>query len=162
MDEIWLYHYELETKQLSMRWRHSNFSYPKNTSAKFRWKRSRFWYVFFWWWVSKRHPPHWLHFKGPNYQRGVLFNSDGAIEGHFKGNTHGKFIKGVSFLHDNATGHRALATQCLIHPPYCPDLTPSDYHLFPGQDKKLEGRHFSSEPEVIVAARDLIGRTIFW
>jgi len=52
----------------------------------------------------------------------------------------GKVTKGVLFLHDNAPAHRALATQkklaylgfqCLDHPPYSPDLAPSDYHLFP-------------------------------
>jgi hypothetical protein len=45
------------------------------------------------------------------------------------------------------TAHRALATQkklaylgfhCLDHSPYSPDLTPSDYHLFPGLKKKIE------------------------
>ena len=34
---------------------------------------------------SRRHPPHWLSSKGPNYQRGVLLISAGAIEGHFEG-----------------------------------------------------------------------------
>jgi hypothetical protein len=38
------------------------------------------------------------------------------------------------------------------HPPYSPDLAPSDYHLFPGLKKQLKGRHFSSEAEVIAAA----------
>jgi len=51
-----------------------------------------------------------------------------------------KVTKGVLFLHDNALAHQALATQkkaaylrfhCLDHPPYSPDLAPSDYHLFP-------------------------------
>jgi len=64
-------------------------------------------------------------------------------------------------LHDNAPAHRALATQkklaylgfqCLDHPPYSPDLAPSDYHLFPGLKKQLKGRHFSSDTEVIAAA----------
>jgi len=64
-------------------------------------------------------------------------------------------------LHDNAPAHRALATQkklayvgfqCLDHPPYSPDLAPSDYHLFPGLKKQLKGRHFSSDAEVIAAA----------
>jgi len=36
---------------------------------------------------SRRHPPHWLSSKGPNYQRGVLLISAGAIEGHFEGKT---------------------------------------------------------------------------
>ena len=56
----------------------------------------------------------------------------------------GKVTKGVLFLHDNAPAHRALATQKklaylgfqrLDHPPYSPDLAPSDYHLFPGLKK---------------------------
>jgi len=42
--------------------------------------------------------------------------------------------------------------QCLDHPPYSPDLAPSDYHLFPGLKKQLKGRHFSSDAEVIAAA----------
>jgi len=73
----------------------------------------------------------------------------------------GKVTKGVLFLHDNASAHRALATQkklaylgfqCLDHPPYSPDLAPPDYHLFPGLKKQLKGRHFSSDAEVTAAA----------
>jgi len=73
----------------------------------------------------------------------------------------GKITKGISFLHDNAPAHRALAThkklaylgfQRLDHPPYSPDLAPSDYHLFSGlKQKQLKSRHFSSDAEVIVA-----------
>jgi histone-lysine N-methyltransferase SETMAR len=72
-----------------------------------------------------------------------------------------KVTKGVLFLHDNAPAHRALATQnklaylglqCLDHPPYSPDLAPSDYHLFPGLKKQLKFRHFSSDAELIAAA----------
>jgi len=68
----------------------------------------------------------------------------------------GKVTEGVLFLQDNA----ALATQkklaylgfqCLDHPPYSPDLAPSDYHLFPGPKKQLKAGHFSSDVEVIVA-----------
>jgi len=73
----------------------------------------------------------------------------------------GKVTKEVLFLHDNASAHRALATQkklaylgfqCLDRQPYSPDLAPSDYHLFPGLKKQLKGRHFSSDEEVIAAA----------
>ena len=35
----------------------------------------------------RRYPPHWLSSKGPNYQRGMLLVSAGAIEGHFEGKT---------------------------------------------------------------------------
>jgi histone-lysine N-methyltransferase SETMAR len=52
-----------------------------------------------------------------------------------------KVTKAVLFLHDNPLAHWALATQkklaylgfqCLDHPPYSPDLAPSDSLLFPG------------------------------
>jgi len=52
-------------------------------------------------------------------------------------------------LDDNDPAHQALATQkklaslgfhCLDHPPYSPDLAPSDYHLFPGLKKRLDGQ----------------------
>jgi len=78
----------------------------------------------------------------------------------------GKVTKGVLFLHDNAPAHRTHATQkklaylgfqCLDHPPYSPDLAPSDYHLFLGLKKQLKGRHFSSDAEVIAAAKTWLG-----
>ena len=65
------------------------------------------------------------------------------------------------FLHDNAPAYRALATQkklaylgfqCRDHPPYSPDLAPSNYHLFPGLRKQLQVRHFLSDAEVTAAA----------
>ena len=73
----------------------------------------------------------------------------------------GRSPSGVLFLHDNAPAHRALATQkklaylgfqCLDHPPYSSELAPSYYHLFPGLEKQLKGRHFSSDTEVTAAA----------
>jgi len=80
----------------------------------------------------------------------------------------GKVTKGVLFLHDNAPAHRALATQnkleylgfqCLDHPPYSPDLVPSDYHLLLRLKKKqLRSRHFSSDGELIAAAETWLDR----
>ena len=73
----------------------------------------------------------------------------------------GKIAKRVLFLHDNAPAHRSLTTQkklaylgfqCLDHPPYSPDVAPSDCYLFPGLKKQLKGRHFSSDAEVIAVA----------
>jgi len=62
-----------------------------------------------------------------------------------KENSAGSSPRGsCSFLHDKTPAHRAFATQkkltylgfqCLDHPPYSPDLAPSDYHLFPGLKK---------------------------
>jgi len=53
---------------------------PNILSVKIRWKISRLDFL-----GSRRQPPHWLSSKGPNYQRGVLLISAGAIEEHFEG-----------------------------------------------------------------------------
>jgi len=83
---------------------------------------------------------------------------------------YGKFTKGVLFLNDDAPAHPALATQkklaykgfqCLDHPPYSPDLAPSDYHLFPGLKKRLKGRHFFFRRGGHCCRRDLVGPTNF-
>ena len=72
----------------------------------------------------------------------------------------------VLFLHDNAPAHRALVTQKklaylgfqrLDHPPYSPDLAPSDYRLFPGLKKQLKGHHFLSDAEVSAAVETWLG-----
>jgi len=128
----------------------------KSPSAKILWINSRLDVL-----GSRQHPPHWLSSKGPNYQSGVLLISAGATEGHFEGKTPREGHKGFLFLHDNAPDHRSLATQkklaylgfqCLDHPLYFPNLSPMDYHLFPGLKKKLKGCHSSSDAEVIAAA----------
>jgi len=74
--------------------------------------------------------------------------------------------KGVLFLHDNTPAHRALATQkklaylgfqCLDHPPYSPDLAPSDYRLFP-ELKTIEKSPFFVRRGYRCPG-DLVGRT---
>ncbi|CAK9827603.1 Mariner Mos1 transposase [Anthophora retusa] len=42
-----------------------------------------------------------------------------------------------------------LGYQILPHPPYSPDLAPSDYYLFPNMKKRLAGKIFLSNEEVI-------------
>jgi len=82
----------------------------------------------------------------------------------------GKFTKDVTFLHDNAQAHRALATQkklaclgfcCLDHPPYSPDLAPSNYHLFSGLKKTIKKSPFFVRRRGHCCSGDLVGRTTF-
>jgi len=83
MDETSLYHYDTETKQQSIEWRYSGSPRPqKIPSATIRCKNSRLDFL-----GSRWRPPHLLPSKGPNYQRGVLLISAGAIEGQFEGKT---------------------------------------------------------------------------
>ena len=64
----------------------------------------------------------------------------------------GLTLKGVLFHQDNARLHTAKKTLELIehfgwevvpHPPYSPDLAPSDYHLFGPLKNHLSGTKFS-------------------
>jgi len=60
----------------------------------------------------------------------------------------GQLLKGIVLLHDNARPHTAAHTvetlqklkfQVLVHPPYSPDLVPSDYHVFGPLKEALRG-----------------------
>ena len=67
------------------------------------------------------------------------------------------------FHHDNALAHTsAIATdklfdlryEILPHPPYSPDLTPSNYFLFSNMKTWLGGKRFSSNVEIIAATNE--------
>ncbi|KAF5400615.1 Histone-lysine N-methyltransferase SETMAR [Paragonimus heterotremus] len=58
---------------------------------------------------------------------------------------------------DNARPHTSIKTRetiasfvwtTLRHPPYSPDLAPSDYHLFDPMKEGLRGKQYSSDGEV--------------
>lgn len=66
--------------------------------------------------------------------------------------------KKILFHQDNAPAHKAIVTieklkdlgwKLLPHPPYSPDLAPSDYYLFSNLKKWLSGKKFYSNEEVI-------------
>jgi hypothetical protein len=68
VEETCLYHYDLETKQQSMEWRHSGSPHPKKFRVqKYAGKVLACLDV----WGSRRHHPQLLSSKGPNYQRGI-------------------------------------------------------------------------------------------
>ena len=59
----------------------------------------------------------------------------------------------IVFHHDNARPHTSLATRTKLlelgwevtsHPPYNPDIAPSDYHLFRSLKNFLNGKNFSN------------------
>lgn len=63
----------------------------------------------------------------------------------------------VILQHDNARPHVAapvkkyletLKWEVLPHPPYSPDIAPSDYHLFRSMQHALADQHFSKYDEV--------------
>ena len=61
--------------------------------------------------------------------------------------------KHIIFHQDNARPHVSLMTrqkllqlvwEVLIHPPYSPDVAPSDFHLFRSLQNSLNGKNFYS------------------
>ena len=65
--------------------------------------------------------------------------------------------------HDNAPAHTsavAMATireskfELLSHPPYSPDLAPSDYHVFRSLKDSLRGQRFGCDEEVVYVIND--------
>ena len=158
MDETWLYHYDPETKQQSLEWRHCSSPRPKFPSTKIRWKSSRLDFL------GLKGILIYLP-KGRTINAEYYLSLPVQLKDILKEKRRGKITKVVLFLHVNVPAHRARATQkklaylgfqCLDHPPYSPDLTPSDYHLFPGLKKLLKVRHLSSDAEVIAATETCV------
>jgi len=68
-----------------------------------------------------------------------------------------EFLDSEKLLQHNARPHTSAATRDAIqrldfsvlpHPPYSPDLAPSDFHLFPKLKEHLKGQRFSCDEEV--------------
>jgi transposase len=68
----------------------------------------------------------------------------------------------VFFLQDNARPDSAALTMATLlklkwdvlpHPPYSPDLAPSDYHLFGSMKSILGDKRFRNNDEVIAAVQ---------
>lgn len=83
-----------------------------------------------------------------------------SLRENIKKDRRGMLNKGVRLLHDNAPVHTAGVVQVAIrdlgfeqldHPPYSPDMAPSDYYLFPHLKKALRGRRFRSDDELKAA-----------
>jgi hypothetical protein len=74
----------------------------------------------------------------------------------------GLLSKRVLLLHDNACPHMAAHTvdvlcalkfEVLKHPPYSPDLAPSDFHLFGPKKEHLRGQKFADDNTVMEAVQ---------
>lgn len=73
--------------------------------------------------------------------------------------------KGPILLHDNARPHVSMITrqklhnlgyETLDHPPYSPDLSPTDYHFFKDLDSFLRDRQFKNHDDVQQAFNNFV------
>jgi len=109
---------------------------------------------------SRRHPPQWLSSKGPNYQGRVLRISAGATEGHFEGKTPREGHQGCLVLARQCPGSPVTSNPEETGLPgllmsWSPTIfsgsDPVRLPPVPWTEKTIEGRHFSSDTEVIAA-----------
>lgn len=156
-DETWIRHWDPETKQESMQWKHQASPPPK----KFRTQPSagKIMATIFWdteGVILVDYLPQKTTVTGQYYANILLKLKDAVKE-----KRRGKLSKGVLLLHDNAPAHSSQLSQQAIrecrfiqlpHPPYSPDLAPSDFYLFRHFKKFLRGRKFNDDNELKAAS----------
>lgn len=161
MDETWVHHYQPESKEQSKQWKRPGSPTPRK--AKVIKSAGKVMASVFW------------------DAKGVLLldflESGKTITGvyyaqllhrlreNIKAKRPGMLTKGVIFHQDNAPAHTSAVAMSAIqscgfeilpHPPYSPDLAPSDFHLFPKMKLELSGRRFTSNDDVIEAVEEYL------
>ena len=138
---------------------------PNIQIAKISWKSSCLDFL-----GSRRHSPCWLPSKGPNYQRGVLLISAGAIGGHYEGKTPREFQKGSLVLARKCPGSPGTYNPEAIDLPGIPmswsptlfsGLGPVGLPPFPRTEKKIEWSPFFVRRGGHCCRGDLVGRADF-
>lgn len=149
-DETWVHYHEPESKRESMCWTYEGE--PSPTKFKAEKSLGKVLYSVFW----DQDGIILLH-QVPDGQRINAQYYSKILKEHLSKALREKRpnLKTITMLlqHDNAPAHTAKKTLTVIkdlgwttlpHPPYSPDLAPSDYHLFSDLKKYVRGRHFRS------------------
>lgn len=159
-DETWVAYVNAETKQQSMAWGHTN-SPCKPKKARQTFSTRKVMTTVFW----DAEGVLLVEFM----ERGTTITSDvycetlKKLKRAIQNKRRGKLSCGVVLFHDNARPHSARKTQEILkqfkwdvfdHPPYSPDLAPSDFHLFTRMKKWLASQHFNDDDELQNAVTD--------
>lgn len=155
-DETWVHHFDPESKQSSMQWKHTSSPTPK----KFRVQPSARKIMASVFWDAKGivlvdYLEHGATITGQYYAE-LMPKLRAAI----KSKRRGMLARGVLLHQDNAPAHKSHVAMAAIHaagfevvdhPPYSPDLAPSDFHLFPKLKQHLRGQVFPDDNAVMDA-----------
>jgi histone-lysine N-methyltransferase SETMAR len=154
MDETWLHWYTPESNRQSAEW--TAYDEPNPKRGKTQQSAGKVMASVFW-------DAHGIIFID-YLQKGQTINSDYyiALLERLKDEIAKKrphlARKKVLFHQDNAPCHKSLKTMAKIHelgfellphPPYSPDLAPSDFFLFADLKRMLAGKKFKTDEEVI-------------
>lgn len=162
-DETWLYGYDPATKQMSMEWRVKGASPPVKPLMQKSVSTKVMTLVFY---DGQGVIHHEYLNPGETVTASRYVTALSNLRQAIRQKRRGKLSRGVLFHHDNAPAHRSR--QCvsalshhgfeiLPHPPYSPDLSPCDFHLFPQIKRQLKGRRFNDVTELKQAFEDAIG-----
>jgi histone-lysine N-methyltransferase SETMAR len=154
-DESWVHHYQPGSKRASMQWKHA--SSLSRSTKKFKVMPSSGKVMLTVFWDSQGALLTLFQKRGENVNSAsyceVLLNI-------IRRKPPRQLARGVLLHHDNARPHRARATQertqelqWELHPPYSPDLAPSNFHLFGPLRNHLGGKCFAEDGEVETEVR---------
>ncbi|GBM57008.1 Mariner Mos1 transposase [Araneus ventricosus] len=142
-DETWVAHVNAETKQQSMAWGHTG-SQTRLRKARQTLSARKLMVTVFW----DAQGILLIEFmtRGTTINSKVYCRTLKKLKRAIQNKCCGLLSSGVVVLHDNARPHTAVRTGEVLlkfkwgvfqHPPYSPDLAPSDFHLFTAMKKRL-------------------------
>ena len=164
-DETWVHFAQPETKRDSMTWKHFDSPPPrkfkavpsaKKIMATVFWDRCGVLMVDF--------LRHGFTVNAEQYCRTL-----DKLRNVIRKKRSGLISTGVILLHDNATPHTAAQMrewlerykwEVLSHPPYSPDLVPSDFYLFGPLKRHLSGQTFTTDADCETAVKQWLSSNV--
>ena len=135
-DETWIYHRSIQSKQSNMTWCAAG-EVPATVVRRSQYEKKNMFVVFFW-----TTGPEFIHMvnsgnsiTGDYYQEFCLK----PLLNNIKRKRSRSGLHGIKLYHDNARPHQKTSVKDFLgeqgvlvmrHPPYSPDLAPSDFWLF--------------------------------
>ena len=155
-DETWVYYYDPPSKFESMEWKHAGS--PRTKKFKVSRTTKKVMATVFWDTDGVIHIdylPRGTTMNGQYYADLLV-----RLRESIKEKRRGKIRRGVLLQQDNAPVHssklamqsvRDCGFELLPHPPYSPDLAPSDFFLFSKLKKELRGQRYDDDDELMLA-----------
>ena len=155
-DETWVYYYDPPSKFESLEWKHAGS--PRTKKFKVSRTTKKVMATVFWDTDGVIHIdylPRGTTMNGQYYADLLV-----RLRESIKEKRRGKIRRGVLLQQDNAPVHsskvamqsvRDCGFELLPHPPYSPDLAPSDFFLFSKLKKELRGQRYDDDDELMLA-----------
>lgn len=153
MDETWVFTYEPETVQEAMEWAESKDQVSKRAKLNHGIKKAM---LSIWWdyfgVVYYKFLEDGQTMNGEEFRRQI-----DEVDRCLRNNRPERPSRKPFLLMDNARPHTARESQqkvkeknwnVVYHPPYSPDIAPSDYFLFSNLKRHMRGKRFSSIEEL--------------